>query len=298
MEFVRTQKRRRAGLNVLLAGVFAVALGVATSVPVAGAAGKVHSVSTTSATMGDVTATFTYSGTFPEGQHLHLIIRRKGVELLNAPVTSAWCGDMCWPNAIAAGDKVLHVVRLGAGATPDVVLDLYSGGAHCCSIEQVFSFGATSKKVRKSEYNFGDPGARLEKIGPRGATYFVSADDAFAYAFTDFAASGLPIKILAFADGSFHDVTRQFPALIARDATQWLRAFKAQASSRYQDSVGVAAAWAADEDMLGHRGAVKSFLAEQLKAGHLNSALSPIEPSGARFVTALQSFLRKYGYAK
>ena len=131
-----------------------------------------------------------------------------------------------------------------------------------------------------------------------GTTDFVSADDYFAYEFTDFAASGLPIEIFSFSNGSFHNVTRRFPTLIAKDATVWLQAFHAQASSHYQDSVGVAAAWAADEDMLGHATAVKNFLAAQLKAGHLNSALSPIEPGGARFVTVLQAFLQKHGYTK
>lgn len=38
----------------------------------------------------------------------------------------------------------------------------------------------------------------------------------------------------------------------------------------YRDSVGVIAAWAADEDMLGHSRLVSRYLAQQQRAGHLN----------------------------
>ena len=77
-----------------------------------------------------------------------------------------------------------------------------------------------------------------------------------------------------------------------------MRAFKSQAKSHYSDTVGVVAAWAADEDMLGHSKLVARFLARQARLGHLNSALSPDEPSGKKFVRALQKMLRKDGYAR
>ena len=53
---------------------------------------------------------------------------------------------------------------------------------------------------------------------------------------------------------------------------------------------------AADEELLGHAKLVNTFLANQLNAGHLNSALSPEEPGGAKFVAKLRKFLRKHGY--
>ena len=266
---------------------------VASFVPVTSAAGA-----TQSASLAGVTATFTYSGTYPEALHPRLTITRSGAVLYDELVHSVWCGQECWPDTISASRKGVHVVRLKAHAQPAVVLDLYSGGAHCCSIEQVYSFGATSRTVLKTERNFGDPGVKMDSIGADGAVDFVSANDAFAYAFTDYAASGVPIQIFSFSHHYFRDVTRSFPSLIAKDAAQWRRAFDAQAATHYQDSVGVIAAWAADEDMLGHGAVVSTFLAGQARAGHLNSALSPIEPSGRRFVIALRAFLRKYGYSK
>jgi hypothetical protein len=241
-------------------------------------------------------ATFTYHGTSPLSQNPHLEITQDGKVVFDQPVSSLWCGKECSPNVIAGARNVVHIVRLQRLGPPSVVLDLYSGGAHCCAIEQVYSFEANSARIHKTEHDFGDPGVQLVKLGAGGSYDFLSANDVFAYAFTDFAASGLPIEILSFSGDAFHNVTRSFPGLIAKDAKQWMSAFDQQASSHYQDSVGVVAAWAADEDMLGHSASVARFLAHQAQAGHLNSALSPVTSSGRKYVVALQKFLRQNGY--
>jgi len=247
-------------------------------------------------TSGDVSATFTYSGTFPQSRDARLTITRAGTLVSDVAVSSKWCGHQCWPDSLSPGRTVLHVVRLSQHGPLDVVLDLYSGGAHCCTVEQVFAFDASSGRYQKFEYEFGDPVARLEALGKGGSDVFVSADDRFAYAFTDYAGSGMPIEILSFSRNAFHNVTRSFPKLIAHDAAQWRSAFDSSATSHYGDTVGLAAAWAADEDMLGHFRSVQKFLRLELRAGHLNSALSPIEPGGQKFIAALQRFLSQRGY--
>lgn len=271
---------------------------VATAVVVVSLFASISTVgaATQTVTKENVTATFTYHGTSPLSQNPHLRVSLNGKVVYDQPVTSEWCGKECSPNVIVGARKVVHIVHLQPKGLPSVVLDLYSGGAHCCAIEQVYSFKPNSATVEKTEHNFGDPGVQLVKLGANGSFDLLSADDTFAYAFTDFAASGLPIELLSFSHDAFHNITRSFPDLIAKDANQWMSAFRAQASTRYQDSVGVVAAWAADEDMLGHSAAVAGFLANQAKAGHLNSALSPDTPSGQKYVIALQNFLRKHGY--
>jgi hypothetical protein len=242
-----------------------------------------------------LSVTFTYRGTSPLSHHPHLTISENGTVVFNEAVSSAWCGKECSPNIIAEERKVVHIVHLERSGPPSVVLDLYSGGAHCCFIEQVYSVRSHSSLVHKAEHNFGNPGVRLIKL-TTGGYGFLSANNVFAYAFTDFAASGMPIEIFSFSANKFHNVTDLSPHLIQKDANQWMSAFRSQASFHYGDSVGVVAAWAADEDMLGHSAAVARFLAAQAKAGHLNSAISPYESSGQKYVIALQKFLRKYGY--
>ena len=285
-----TSSKRR-----LAAGALAVAFSLFATSSIAGAATK---TTTQTASAGNITASYTYNPNPPFSQHSNLKIIQSGKVVYNQVVSSVWCGKVCWPDFITEGKKVIHVVKLQRNGTPSVVLDLYSGGAHCCSIEQVYTFKLNSTTVHKFEHNFGDPGEQLVQIGQNHSYDLLSADDHFAYEFTDFAASGLPIEILSFSGSTFHNITRSFPNLIAKDAKVWINVFKSRASSHYEDSVGGVAAWAADEDMLGHSAAVSKFLAAQVKAGHLNSALSSINLEGEKFVIALQKFLRLHGYLK
>ena len=251
---------------------------------------------TQTASSGGVTATFTFNGRFPNYSGLHLTIAQSGSVLYDQRVTSKACRDICAPQATGAKASSVHVIDLDDIGQPNVVLDLYTGGAHCCSVEQVFTFDPGAMTYAVAERNFGDPGARIEDLGHDRHFEFVSADDAFAYAFTDFAASGLPLQIMTFSGSRFQDVTNHYHALIRADATMWLKAFKGMAHDHYSDSVGVIAAWAADEYRLGKRAAANRFLRRQATAGHLRSALAPQEPQGQKFVPALQRFLRRHGY--
>jgi hypothetical protein len=243
---------------------------------------------TKTAHAGNVKATLTYSGTYPTFSHERLTIRRAGKVYYSAPVVGMVCGRECDPVGVS-------LVNLEGAGRSDVLVELFTGGAHCCTVAQVFAYDPGTMTYTKSQHDFGDPGYRLSSLTHDGVDEFVTADDWFAYAFTDFAASGLPIQILRFSDGHFPNITRSYPTLVGKDAAGWLKAFNGMAKQHYSDSVGVIAAWAADEDLLGNSQTVATFLAQQAQAGHLNSALNPKE-KGQAFITALDSFLRKHGY--
>jgi hypothetical protein len=251
---------------------------------------------TQTAQSGNVTATFTFNGSYPNFTGLQLSIAQGSTVYYDQPVVSKLCGTYCAPGSPSGKTSSVHVLDLEHDGQPDVVLDLYSGGAHCCWIEQIFSFDPGTMTYAMNQRDFGDPGDEIVDLRHDGRYEFLTADDSFAYEFTDFAASGLPIQILTFSDRHFFNVTRQYPRLIARDAARWMKAFKSMAKQHYADSVGVVAAWAADEELLGRVKLVNTFLAKQLKAGHLNGALSPQEPGGAKFVAKLRRFLRTHGY--
>jgi hypothetical protein len=242
-----------------------------------------------------VTATFTFQGKVPSFHGLRLTIARGGTVVYDQPVVSKFCDKLCWPGPAVSRRASVEVVDLEHTGEPDVVLDLYSGGAHCCTVVQIFSFDAASSGYIQTERVFGDPDARIVDLAHDGRFEFLTADDSFAYRFTDFAASGLPIEILTFANRHFTDVTRNYPALVAKDAALWLKAFKGMARDHYSDSVGVIAAWAADEDLLGHVKLVSRYLHQQAAAGHLNA---PFGAGGTKFVANLQKFLRRRGYVR
>jgi hypothetical protein len=84
-------------------------------------------------------------------------------------------------------------------------------------------------------------------------------------------------------------VTRDYPALIAKDAARWQKAYKSGKSN----IGGFLADWAADEELLGHNTLVQSTLQTELKAGALKGNLVA---NGTKYVTRLNKFLKKTGY--
>ncbi len=278
---------RRAALAALLVAV----------VGAAGASAALASLTakSVSASAGTTAATATYDEVSGSAgtpyDNVRLAIVRDGKTLFDAPVRAAFCGTECWPD-IWPGHGFLRVADIEANGSPDVVLDLYSGGAHCCSIVEIYRFDAATGAFRIVQHNFWDPGASLERIG--GAYEFVSADDHFAYSFAAFAFSGLPVAVWRFEAGRFVDVTRRFPGLIAADAKRQWGAYVENRAQGY--GLGFIAAWAADEDLLGRGAQVAATLAAQERAVGLRSA-GGYGPSGEAFIAALQRFLAKYGYA-
>jgi hypothetical protein len=163
------------------------------------------------ASLGAVEASLTFQGAYPEAHNAVLTISTSGHVQYRHAVTSSFCGNLCWPQSANYGGAInpLQVVRLGPGA-PAVILGLFSGGAHCCGIDEIFAPGAMAKYV-KTEVFFGDAPAQPETLPGDQWPVFVSADDSFAYEFTDYAASGLPLKILRFVNHRMVDVTRHYP---------------------------------------------------------------------------------------
>jgi hypothetical protein len=247
---------------------------------------------TQTASAGGVTATLTFTGTLPNVTSMQLQIANAGQSLYDQPVTSSECGKYCSPLLAGAKQSSVQVLDLTGDGTENVVLSLYTGGANCCAIDQVFSLDPGTMTYQPTTHDFAYAGAAIKDLGHNGRYEFETADGYFKYEFTDGADSGQPVEILSFAGGTFTDVTRRYPRVIQADANLWLKAFKHDLSN----GVGLIAAWAADEDELGHVKQVNAYLQQQLKAGHLNSSLAPVEPGGAKFIRALQKFLRKRGY--
>jgi hypothetical protein len=246
------------------------------------AAASAHSQT---ASAGNVTATLTWQGQDPLVRHLRLSISESGTVVYDHPVTSTACGSHCGPDGTGSAGNPVQLLDLAGNGQLDVVVQLYSQGAHCCFVDQVFSPSPAPGGYAMTEYNFENSGALMRDLNHDGRTEFVSANNAFAYEFTDFAESGMPIQIFSFSGLRFVDVTRSYPSLIRRDASQWWRAYKRDMDS---GRVGLIAAWAADEYNLGDGRSASTTLAAQVSAHRIS----------ARFVRRLRSFLRRTGYTR
>ena len=99
---------------------------------------------TETVTSGTLSVRFTYHGDAPQSRSSRLVISQGGKTLYDQLVRSRWCGLQCAPNVIAGARTVVHIVRFQSAGPTVVVLDLYSGGAHCCSVEQVYWYNAAA----------------------------------------------------------------------------------------------------------------------------------------------------------
>jgi hypothetical protein len=142
---------------------------------------------------------------------------------------------------------------------------------------------------RAVERNWGEPGYRVKNVGGRGTSELVTADPRFAYAFSAFAFSGFPVRVLRFRDDRLVNVTRGLRRVVRADARRWMRGYR-RMPRRYEPQ-GVLAAWAADRYLLGRRRSALRFVRRAVRSGKLRSM-----PGRGTFPHRLDRKLRRWGY--
>jgi len=261
---------------------------------------------TESAAAGAVSAALTYEVTpnanVPFSKEVstpQLTISRAGQLVYNSPVVSALpnCreGNNCLPASVLSEEgNSLEVVDLESSGEPDVLVHLFSGGAHCCSIVEIYRWNPETSTYSVLEHSWGDPNARLVDLRHNGQLEFVTADDRFAYAFASYGFSGLPVQVFAYRGGALVDVTRSYPSLISSDARAQFRRYRADL--HFNEGLGVLAAWVADEYRLGKKVHALQTVRRENALGHLRSSLGRTYPTGRAYIRALTRFLGSNGY--
>ena len=191
----------------------------------------------------------------------------------------------------------LRIRDLDADGLPEVLLDLYSGGAHCCASTLFVGYDAASGAYRARRHVWGNPGYSLRDLDRDARPELVSADDRFAYRFTAYFASFVPVRIWRYEGGRMTDVTRRHRAVVARDAAMLWREYVRLRRQRDVDLRGVLAAFLADKYLLGQQRDGWRRLNAALRRGELRGFGAPW-PAGARYLRALRAFLARAGYAR
>jgi hypothetical protein len=274
--------------------------GMASGTPVSG-----------SVTLGDISATLSGSVTMPTdepsavaGATITVFIRSKQVMTTPVAISQPLPGSPLifggfapgegpypWSGyAVSGSGGPLCVARFG-GSHPEttVLVGEFSGGAHCCTYIDAYPVVSNSVSPNPVIREIGNPGASLIESG--GHAVIVTADNAFAYQFADYASSALPILTLEFRDGRFVVTTREHPTWVAADAGDWW----ATDSAHPESGLSALAAWAADECTLGQSTQLSNILNQLNSMGMLISQ-DPASPSGSAYVSQLQSFLSAHGY--
>ena len=191
----------------------------------------------------------------------------------------------------------LHVRDLDADGEPEVWVDTYSGGAHCCDESRFFHYVPATKRYATTHHDWGNVSYRLQDVGADGRPELVSSDDRFAYVFTSFAGSFFPLQIWRFDHGRVTDVTRSFPARTQHDAAKLWKTYLSLRREKIEPR-GVLAAWMADEYLLGREQGGWARLDAAYRRGELGPRPDLAGwPQGRAYLRALKAYLRKLGYA-
>lgn len=212
----------------------------------------------------------------------------------------------------------LCVIQFSRSGPPSVLVEGYSGGAHCCyepvlySVDSSNSSSARYQKVidwsplnYKSSLKFDNNGGYRPTIAG-DQVLLRTEDDAFAYTFGCFACTPMPIRLDALHDGRLLDVTARYPGRVTREATELWRQVQSQVALERRTSAaqrvapfGVLAAWVADECVVGHGVSAWSQLRQLNDDGLLSNAIyyrdTLIKPKGT-FSSSLRQFLLRHGY--
>ncbi|MFW6358836.1 MAG: hypothetical protein ACOC0N_06440 [Chroococcales cyanobacterium] len=108
--------------------------------------------------------------------------------------------------------------------TAEVIVKTYSGGAHCCTNFQIYSWQGEQFTRTETGPRDGGGGA-FKDLDQDGVFEFITYDNSFLYAFSSYASSFPPTSILQFKNGEFIDVTRQYPQLLEDTAWEMYQAF-------------------------------------------------------------------------
>jgi hypothetical protein len=256
-------------------------------------------VVTTTAALAGVTVTMTGTATSVAGGDTALTGAQLTVSMdahhFSEAVTPPAGTSMVIPWSLAplpAGSSsptsdALCLARFPDQSLPTVLLGLDTGGAHCCTVVRALPISSTGLAPAVDD-NVGNPAVALESDGDDAM--IVTADNAFAYQFSSYALSGLPLKLEQFTPGRFVDITSQRPDLLTADAAMWWRNF----TNSPDNGLGLLAPWVADECRLGQSTSAWATVQQLLAQGKL---VGPAGwPSGAAYVQALHTFLSGHGY--
>jgi hypothetical protein len=186
----------------------------------------------------------------------------------------------------------VHVLQLDPSPEPEVVFDLYTGGAHCCFYSLIFRY--VSGAYVGVMQDWLDQGYRFSDLDGDGLLEFSSDDGRFAYVFASFAGSQFPPQIWQFRGGLMLDVTSRFPAVVGQDAAQMRRMYKRAKGRRSVRAI--LAALVADQCLLGSCSSGFRLVKQALPRGYLDRTEGKTDANGKKFVQHLRSFLRSTGY--
>jgi hypothetical protein len=249
---------------------------------------------------GAVTAELSYERKRHDYSGFHVKIDRQGQTLFDGALRSGCKDEPCGvvPANRAGGEDSIRLRDLDGDREPEVIVDLFTGGAHCCDVSTIYWFAEGSGKYAPLRHDWRDAGYRLQDLGRDGTVELRTRDARFAYRFSSYAESYMPVRFFRFRDGRLVDVSQSLRRWLRLDARRALRLYK-RARHRDVNVRGILAAYAADRYRLGQRRGARATLFHALRRGDLSRRLGALDigPFGRSYIARLDRFLKRIGYA-
>jgi hypothetical protein len=224
-------------------------------------------------TKGNVTAALEWDGAEVGVSNPRLSVTRDGTryDLTIVDICDVGCILVEDQAGDQPGSSMLKVADLDGDGEPEVLVDTFSGGAHCCLTARVLTWNGTGYTPKDIDYR--DVGYRLDDADGDGRPELVGQDPVFSAAFTAFAASAFPPLVYQVDRGRLVDVTRRFPKLVRADAAGLLKDLRK--ARRGDDVRGLLAAYAADQYLLGKGSVGTKEIDRQRRKGRITKAFKP-----------------------
>lgn len=173
----------------------------------------------------------------PKENNLTYQLFYNGVPKLSAQETTYYTGSVLLKD-------------LDRNGTPEVIVQTFSGGAHCCTNTLIYSW--QKDRFHKIETGQLDgTGGDFKDLNGDGKLEFVSYDQSFLYRFSSYAGSFPPSKIYTFTNGKLIDTTRQYPKFLRSVAWRMYQTTLESKRNSDREKNGVLAGYVAQKALLG-----------------------------------------------
>ena len=200
---------------------------------------------TKTAQSGNIKAEVSYDRQEYGLKNLRLKVLRSGQVVYDKPIL-----DSDYFRLADYDNQVPKIVDLDGDGEPEVIVDLFSGGAHCCTSSWIYRYQPRPKTYDFIQVNWRDVGYKLQDLDQDGIPEFENADASFAYAFSSFAGSGFPLALWQYRQGRLINVTRRYPKLVYADALRYWQIYE-RIRSEDREVKGILAAYLANKYSLG-----------------------------------------------
>ncbi len=270
-------KYRLARISLLIA--FPVVWGIA----VLGMAAKPSPWVKQTLSEGPVKAVLSYerAETIPRFRNVRLKIFQNGRSVFHAVVPRDRVDDQVLAEQ---SDTAFQVRDLDQDGQPEVIVDFFTGGMHCCTYSQIYRFDAALGTYQVMQHKWGNSFYQLVDLDQDGSPEFKSRDDRFTGQFTSYVASAKPLQIWRYEQGKMVDHTRAYTTQLEASALQHLVMLQ-RVVQHNGNAQGVIAAYLADRHAL-NQGKDGWQLVEKLYQGDDRD----------QFFSQVRQFLRKTGY--